>query len=186
MIDRADSLMPVGVRWCEQGQHAYSGSVCPRGCRKASESAAAPPDKERPAARRAPSSKPSGSASEDRLAEQLEAMGMRDVVRCAFGLGDGALLLSAEPPRLYIRQFAWALDAKPPRKFASDFAFPWSRLLVEIKGGAHAAGRRKVRSDVEREGLAVSLGWRVLPLTPEQVKDGTALALVRAALGATT
>ena len=84
--------------------------------------------------------------------------------------------------RMFVRQFAWALRCDPPRGFASDFAFIEKRLLVEVKGLAHAAGRSKVRADVEREGLAVSLGWTVLPLTPESVRDGSAVELIARAL----
>lgn len=80
------------------------------------------------------------------------------------------------------RQHPWGLALVPERGFTADVAFLGARLLVEVKGMAHAAGRSKVRADVEREGLAVSLGWTVLPLTPEQVRDGSAVALIRRAL----
>lgn len=80
------------------------------------------------------------------------------------------------------RQHPWGLALVPERGFTADVAFLGARLLCEVTGMAHAAGRSKVRADVEREGLAVSLGWTVLPLTPEQVRDGSAVALIARAL----
>lgn len=78
---------------------------------------------------------------------------------------------------ILVREYAWALDVG--RDFRADLAFPALRLLVEVKGGAHAAGRAKQRADVEREGLAVSMGYRVLPLTPAQAmaEEGVDLVL---------
>lgn len=74
------------------------------------------------------------------------------------------------------RQYAWAVEER--RRYQADFAWPASYFMVEIMGGAHAAGRARVSRDVERLGLAAALGWRVCAVTPGQVEDGTALALV--------
>lgn len=81
------------------------------------------------------------------------------------------------PTMILVREYAWALEVG--RDFRADVAFPVLRILVEVKGGAHAAGRAKQRADVEREGLAVSLGYRVLPLTPAQAmaEEGVELVL---------
>lgn len=162
MIDRADSLAPVGVRYCTQGDHHYSGSVCPRGCRKTSESPL-PDHKERVTVRAAPS-RP-GAATEALLRSQLKAAGY---------------VLWVD----YIAEWAWGILLDPPRLFRADVGFYRQDLCVEIVGGAHAAGRRKVRSDVERQGLAATLGLRVLTLTPEQVKAGEAIELIETALNA--
>lgn len=80
------------------------------------------------------------------------------------------------PLWILVREYAWALDVG--REFRADLAFPALRLLIEVKGGAHAAGRAKQRADVEREGMAVSMGYRVLPLTPEQAKSEEGVDLV--------
>jgi len=81
------------------------------------------------------------------------------------------------PTMILVREYAWALELG--RDFRADVAFPALRILVEVKGGAHAAGRAKQRADVEREGLAVSLGYRVLPLTPAQAmaEEGVEMVL---------
>lgn len=79
-----------------------------------------------------------------------------------------------------VRQYPWGLRCG--RRFRSDFAAPTQKLLIEVAGMAHAAGRTKVRKDIERDGLAAALGYRVLKVTPEQVRDGTAVQLVIAAL----
>lgn len=80
------------------------------------------------------------------------------------------------PTVILVREYAWALDVG--RDFRADLAFPALRLLVEVKGGAHAAGRAKQRADVEREALAVSLGYRLLPLTPDQARSNDGVGLV--------
>lgn len=132
-------------------------------------------------ARRVPPSRP-GKAAEDALAAALEGADywvwlfnrwLRETIRG--GMWTGADFI--------VREFPWGLALDPPRKFRSDFAVPGLLLLIEIDGGAHAAGRKKVKTDTERRGLAAAFGWRILAVTPEQVKDGTALELVRAALG---
>lgn len=80
------------------------------------------------------------------------------------------------PTTILVREYAWALEVG--RDFRADVAFPVLRILVEVKGGAHAAGRAKQRADVEREGLAVSMGYRLLPLTPDQAKSEEGVELV--------
>ena len=56
--------------------------------------------------------------------------------------------------------------------------------MCEVVGGAHAAGRARVKADVERDGLAASLGWLVVKVTPEQVHKNEAVGIVRAAMEA--
>jgi len=161
------------------------------------EPAAAPPDKERPAARRAPS-KPSGSEAEEVLYAMLAGGGFHDYgeIRQYPGAGPTYIEFLDGPPgsfcsradkglppltHLFIRQYPWGAYLKPRRKYQSDAAFPVSRLLVEIEGGAHAVKRQR-RHDVLRRQLAEGAGYRVLSVLPEQVRDGSALELVRAAL----
>ena len=73
------------------------------------------------------------------------------------------------------------------RKFRFDFAWLEQRLLVEVNGGtytqgAHSTGRGIAR-DYEKANLAVLQGWRVLTFDGKSVKDGTAVVVVRRALG---
>lgn len=116
-----------------------------------------------------------GSDTEALLASQLVAAGYFDATFDERPNAIGRDLC-------FRREVPWGLALEPERGFRFDVAFLYHRLGVEIKGLAHAAGRKKVKADVEREGLAVSLGWRVLPLTPEQVRDGSAVALIARAL----
>lgn len=80
--------------------------------------------------------------------------------------------------KILVREYAWALDAG--RELRADVAFPALKVLVEVKGGAHAAGRQKQREDVEREALAVQLGYLLIPLTPEMAHDESGASLVLA------
>lgn len=90
------------------------------------------------------------------------------------GLESAGLAKGAE------KQLRW----HPTRRYRADIGYRSPRLLVEVCGMAHAAGRRRVRYDIERTGEAAALGWRVLTVTPEQVKSGRAVELVRLALTA--
>lgn len=125
-----------------------------------------------------PGPKPNvGDAAEDELDAQLANLGYRNA---------GVAFLVPELMdfgALYIPQFAWGWFLKPKRKFHSDFAFPAAGVLVEIEGQVHAIkGRRK--DDVRRRQAAEAAGWRVVSVLPEQVRDGTALEIVRDALAA--
>ena len=82
---------------------------------------------------------------------------------------------------LWLRQYPWGAFLNPPRRFQADAAYPSERVLLEIEGGAHAVKAQRVH-DVKRRQLAESAGWRVLSLLPEQVHDGSGLALALAAL----
>ena len=78
------------------------------------------------------------------------------------------------------RQYAYA---PPPRKFRADFVLPAFRLLVEVNGGifnrkAHGSVTG-VLKDMERGNEAAMAGWYVLRVTPDEVADGRALALVQ-------
>ena len=70
----------------------------------------------------------------------------------------------------------------PPRKYRFDFAWPERNVAVELEGGiftrqAHGSVTGILR-DIEKYNLATSLGWRVFRVTPDMVKDGTALKLI--------
>ena len=75
-----------------------------------------------------------------------------------------------------------------PRKLAADFAWPESRLLVEVQGGIW--GRKAhgsitgILADIDRLNAATLAGWRLLRVTPDMVKSGVALQVIERALGA--
>jgi len=74
-----------------------------------------------------------------------------------------------------LREYAFAL----PRKWRFDFAFPASRIAVEIEGGACTGGRHSrghgFTADAAKYNAAVLLGWRVLRYTTAMVKSGHAI-----------
>lgn len=82
------------------------------------------------------------------------------------------------------------------RDFRLDFAWPDRKLAVEVQGGgwmkadkdgnrrgAHGGGAALER-DCEKLSLAASLGWRVLQVTPGQIKACRALTWIELALSA--
>lgn len=75
-----------------------------------------------------------------------------------------------------------------PRRWRFDYAFPDSKLAIEVEGGAFIGGRHTSGSgflkDMEKYNAAVLLGWRVLRVTPRMVASGEALTLVERALKA--
>lgn len=92
---------------------------------------------------------------------------------------------SRVPPK-WMRQFPFGSFLEPPRGFAFDAAFPAERIAVEVDGGAHAASVKQFKRDRERRGLAGAAGWIVVAVSPEEVRDGTAMERVTAALLART
>ena len=64
----------------------------------------------------------------------------------------------------------------PLRRWKFDAALPSLLKAVEIDGsmfvgGRHGGGRSVVR-DMEKQNAAVVLGWKVLHLRPDQLKEG--------------
>ena len=53
-------------------------------------------------------------------------------------------------------------------RFITDFAAPAARLVVEVDGGYHRSRRR---ADARRDREIARLGWRVLRLPAEMVRD---------------
>ena len=71
-------------------------------------------------------------------------------------------------------------------RFRYDFAWVAQKLLVEINGGTwghmgHSTGKGIAR-DYRKSRMAQALGWRCYPFTGDEVKDGTAVEVVRKAL----
>ena len=87
-------------------------------------------------------------------------------------------LLKIQPVREY--QFA------PDRRWRFDFAWPESRVAVEIEGGtwiggAHNRGRH-FSEDCEKYSVAAALGWRVIRATTDQVRSMQAFGWAKLAL----
>jgi very-short-patch-repair endonuclease len=78
----------------------------------------------------------------------------------------------------------------PTRRWRFDFAFPESKLAVEVEGGVWTAGRHTrgtgFSKDCEKYAEAAVLGWRVIRVTTEMVNDGSAINYTLRALGGTT
>lgn len=74
----------------------------------------------------------------------------------------------------------------PVRRWRFDIAARAHSLAVEVDGGAFTGGHSRGKA-YEAECLkfceAAILGWRVLRVTPQMVKSGQALALIRRAVG---
>ena len=80
--------------------------------------------------------------------------------------------------------FVRELPPIPGRKFRFDFAL--KNLLVEVQGGifrlgGHTSGMGVTR-DCEKTILAQLEGWRVFPVTGEQIKSGQALKWIQKAV----
>lgn len=74
----------------------------------------------------------------------------------------------------------------PVRKWRADFAFPAHMILVEIEGGVWIQGRHQTgkgfSADCEKYSHAALLGYRVFRFTPDMVKSGEAVQMVKEAL----
>lgn len=74
----------------------------------------------------------------------------------------------------------------PTRKWRFDIAARAHSLAVEVDGGAFTGGHSRgaaYAKECEKFNEATLLGWRVLRVTPQMVKSGQALALIRRAVG---
>jgi very-short-patch-repair endonuclease len=76
----------------------------------------------------------------------------------------------------------------PGRKFKVDFYWPAHHLVVEVEGGiyggaggAHSRPANIIR-DIEKYNALALLGYKVLRVHSEMVRDGRALTLVERAL----
>lgn len=67
------------------------------------------------------------------------------------------------------------------RRFRFDFAFPLARLAVEVDGAVHRT-KKRFHADREKGQLATLGHWRVLHVSPAEVRSGFALTLVQKAL----
>ena len=79
------------------------------------------------------------------------------------------------------------LKAARMQDWRFDLAWPTLRLAIEVDGGGWVSGRHSrgagIESDCAKLSTAVSMGWRVLRVTPRQVKDGRAVAWLEPLIG---
>lgn len=104
------------------------------------------------------------------------------------------LLVGADMPRELPEQCAWAGLPVPvaefcfalPRRWRFDWAWPERKVAVEQDGGLWKYGRHNrpagAIKDMEKLNRAEALGWTVLRFTPDQVRNGTALNVLREVL----
>jgi hypothetical protein len=104
--------------------------------------------------------------------------------------GDWALLAQINnaivdkeiPPPVQEFQFA------PPRKFLFDYAWlgVTRNVALEYEGGTYSRGSHvrpeRYRSDCEKYNLAQLMGWVVLRVTVDMVREGTVIDLLKRAL----
>ena len=153
-----------GFGWCALHQEAWHRAV-KRGCTKCGGAVAAMPAERKVARPRA------GALTEIAMRAELDKAGYVWIESMRAG---------TDPLKVYVPEYTYLPHERALR---ADFAFPVARLLVEIDGNAHAV--KSVRKDdVVKRQEATRRGWRVLVVLPEQVRDGTAVELVKAALAA--
>lgn len=75
----------------------------------------------------------------------------------------------------------------PPRRWRFDYAWPESKVALEVEGGAFSGGRHTrgagFLKDMEKYNAATLAGWKVLRVTPSTLlSDG--IDLVKQAIGA--
>lgn len=76
------------------------------------------------------------------------------------------------------------------RRFAWDFAFPTSRLLIDVEGGFYAKGRSahsgaSIERDLEKGNIATCAGYRTLRFGPKDCSRralADTMDVIRAAL----
>ena len=74
----------------------------------------------------------------------------------------------------------------PVRKWRFDAAFVEQKLAVELEGGIWVGGRHNhpigFLKDIEKYNAAAILGWRIIRITGQHVKNGEGLKWVMEAL----
>ena len=108
----------------------------------------------------------------------------------------GAQLYGAKPPESQDPQFpglpAPLTEYKfhPTRKWRFDYYWPKEKVALEVEGAVWVQGRHTRGSgfikDMEKYNEAAAMGIRVLRCTPQQLKKGEILPVLKRALGITT
>ena len=95
----------------------------------------------------------SGSEAENNLAQEIRWIGLPDPVR--------------------EHRFT------PLRRWRFDFAWPEYSVAVEVEGATWTAGRHTrgagFEADCEKYNVAIVGGWRILRVTPNQIRSGEAI-----------
>lgn len=101
----------------------------------------------------------------------------------AYGLPEPVPELRFASPRRWRFDWAWILKSQYPKRLCSI------HVALEIQGGLHTHGRHTrgaaLVKEYEKLNTAQLMGWKVLLVTPQQVKSGEAFELVKQALGLT-
>lgn len=84
---------------------------------------------------------------------------------------------------LPITEFLFA----PPRRWRLDVAWVDLKVAIEFQGGVYSRGRhtrpKGFAADCEKFSTAASMGWRVMPVTYGQLKDGRVLEWTKRVMG---
>lgn len=73
----------------------------------------------------------------------------------------------------------------PTRRWRFDFAWPATKVAMEKegviynKGGGRHQQKAGYEADCEKYAEALCLGWRVLRVTPKQIREGKAIRWLR-------
>ena len=89
-----------------------------------------------------------------------------------------ALQLRALALPAWVEQYVGAV---PGRKYRLDFAWPERKLAVECCGHVHRI-RERFLADCERTCLLVLAGWKVLPVSGDDIRSGRAIGWLQQAL----
>lgn len=75
------------------------------------------------------------------------------------------------------------LKFHPKRRWRFDFAIPSKMIAVEVEGGAWIGGRHTRGAgfvkDLEKYNEALRLGWKVIRVTPQQLRTEYTLQLIK-------
>jgi len=98
-----------------------------------------------------------------------------------------AFLLRVLAPDLPAPEREYPFAKAEGRRWRADFAWVAQKVMLEVNGGryAFAGGRHASDADYRKLRRAAALGWRVLPCSPQELRDNpqAVLADLRAALG---
>lgn len=74
------------------------------------------------------------------------------------------------------------------RRYRFDVAWPEKKIAIDVQGGLYLKGRRahgspeQMKRDSMKQAEANLCGWIFIAVTPEMMKDGSAVELVKKAL----
>lgn len=130
--------------------------------------------------------------------QSAEGNSVPSVLRSKKG-GSSKTILAAGAPSKLEAEFALQLRASgvtgwtrefraiPTRRFRLDFAFPTEKVGIELSGGTWSNGRhtrgKGYDADCEKWALLQLAGWIVFVATGTHLKDGSAIAWTKQALG---